>query len=54
MKVFAFVLEATILEASGNGAIRLSLHSHSMAVINGDTTSVKAHRSAVTVIDCSL
>jgi small multidrug resistance family-3 protein len=31
MKVFAFVLAATIFEASGDAVIRLSLHSHSLA-----------------------
>ena len=54
MKVFAFVLATTILEASSDAIIRLSLHSHSMAGRGGDTTSIKAHRAAVTVIDCSL
>jgi hypothetical protein len=45
MKVFAFVLVATILEASSDAVIRLSLHSHSMAGRGGDTTSIKAHRA---------
>ena len=31
MKVFAFVVAATIFEASGDAVIRLSLHSHSFA-----------------------
>jgi small multidrug resistance family-3 protein len=31
MKVFAFVLAATILEASGDAVIRLSLHGHTLA-----------------------
>ena len=30
MKTFAFVLAATILEASGDAVIRLSLHGHSL------------------------
>ena len=54
MKVFAVVLEATILEAPGDAVIRLLLHSHSMVGRSGDTTSIKAHRAAMTVIDCSL
>jgi hypothetical protein len=46
---------ATILEASDDAVIRLSLlHSHSMAGRSSDTTSIKAHRAAVMVIDCSL
>jgi hypothetical protein len=42
MKVFAFVLVATILEASSDAVIRLSLHSHFMEGPSGDSTSIKA------------
>jgi hypothetical protein len=31
MRVFAFVIAATIFEASGDAVIRLSLHCHSLA-----------------------
>jgi hypothetical protein len=54
MKTLAFVLVATIREASGDAVIRLLLHSHSMAGRSGDTTSIKACRSDVMVIDYSL